>query len=77
MKVIAAVVVGGASIAGGRGSLWGTLLGVVLMSTIGTSLTYLGIEAFWEKAVQGAIILAAVVANALSGTEKRLVPALR
>jgi rhamnose transport system permease protein len=77
MKVIAAVVVGGASIAGGRGSLWGTLLGVVLMSTIGTSLTYLGIEAFWEKAVQGAIILAAVIANALSGSEKRLVPAVR
>ena len=66
MKVIAAVVVGGASIAGGRASLWGTLLGVILMSTIGTSLTYLGIEAFWEKAVQGAIILAAVIANALS-----------
>lgn len=74
MKVIAAVVVGGASIAGGRASLWGTLLGVILMSTIGTSLTYLGIEAFWEKAVQGAIILAAVIANALStGSEKRRV----
>ena len=73
MKVIAAVVVGGASIAGGRASLWGTLLGVVLMSTIGTSLTYLGIEAFWEKAVQGGIILAAVIANALSGLEKRRV----
>ena len=77
MKVIAAVVVGGASISGGRGSLWGTLLGVVLMLTIGTSLTYLGIEAFWEKAVQGAIILAAVVANALSGSEKRLVAVVR
>ena len=74
MKVIAAVVVGGASINGGRASLWGTLLGVILMCTIGTSLTYLGIEAFWEKAVQGAIILASVVANAVStGTEKRLV----
>ncbi len=73
MKVIAAVVVGGASINGGRASLWGTLLGVILMSTIGTSLTYLGIEAFWEKAVQGAIILAAVIANALSGMEKRRV----
>jgi len=77
MKVIAAVVVGGASIAGGRASLWGTLLGVVLMLTIGTSLTYLGIEAFWEKAVQGAIILAAVIANALSGSEKRLVAVVR
>ena len=73
MKVIAAVVIGGASIAGGRASLWGTLLGVVLMSTIGTSLTYLGVEAFWEKAVQGGIILAAVIANALSGLEKRRV----
>ena len=77
MKVIAAVVVGGASISGGRGSLWGTLLGVILMLTIGTSLTYLGIEAFWEKAVQGAIILAAVIANALSGSEKRLVAVVR
>jgi len=77
MKVIAAVVVGGASIAGGRASLWSTLLGVVLMLTIGTSLTYLGIEAFWEKAVQGAIILAAVIANALSGSEKRLVAVVR
>ena len=76
MKVIAAVVVGGASINGGRASLWGTLLGVILMSTIGTSLTYLGIEAFWEKAVQGAIILAAVIANALSGLEKRRVATL-
>lgn len=73
MKVIAAVVVGGASINGGRASLWGTLLGVILMSTIGTSLTYLGIEAFWEKAVQGVIILAAVIANTLSGLEKRRV----
>ena len=64
MKVIAAVVVGGASIAGGRASLWGTLLGVILMSTIGTSLTYLGIEAFWEKAVQGIILLAAAASEA-------------
>ena len=73
MKVIAAVVVGGASISGGRGSLWGTLLGVVLMSTIGTSLTYLGIEAFWEKAVQGVIILAAVVATPFPDRRSALV----
>ena len=78
MKVIAAVVVGGASITGGRASLRGTLLGVILMCTIGTSLTYLGIEAFWEKAVQGAIILASVIVNALQpGSEgKRLASAL-
>jgi rhamnose transport system permease protein len=53
-------VVGGASITGGRGTLCGTLLGVVLLGAIGTALTYLGISSYWEKAIQGAIILAAV-----------------
>ncbi len=60
MKAIAAVVVGGASITGGRGNLIGTLLGVALLGAIGTALTFLGISSYWEKAIQGAIILAAV-----------------
>jgi rhamnose transport system permease protein len=64
MKVIAAVVVGGSSIRGGRGTVAGTLLGVVLLGTIGTALTFLGVSAYWEKAIQGAIILAAVSAEA-------------
>ena len=64
MKAIAAAVVGGCSITGGRGSLWGTLLGVLLLGTIGTALTFLHVDAFWEKAIQGAIILAAVVSAA-------------
>ena len=60
LKVIAAVVVGGASVSGGRGSLWGTLAGVALLGTIGPALTFLRVSAFWEEALQGAIILAAV-----------------
>jgi len=64
MKTIAAVVVGGAAITGGRANLFGTLLGVVLLGTIGTALTFLGINPFWEKAFQGGIILAALVSNA-------------
>jgi rhamnose transport system permease protein len=64
MKVIAAVVVGGAAIRGGRGSLTGTLLGVVLLGAIGPALTYLGITAYWERAIQGGIILAAVTIDA-------------
>jgi rhamnose transport system permease protein len=60
MKVIAAVVVGGASITGGRGTMWGTLIGVVLLGTIGTALTYLGASPYWEKAIQGGIILTAL-----------------
>lgn len=60
LKVIAAVVVGGASVSGGRGSLLGTLAGVALLGTLGPALTFLKVSAFWEEALQGGIILAAV-----------------
>ena len=65
MKVIAAVVVGGAAIRGGRGNIAGTLLGVILLGAIGPALTYLGVSAYWERAIQGAIILTAVAFDAL------------
>jgi len=65
LKAIAAVVVGGTAINGGRGSLAGTLIGVALLGTIGTALTFLGVNPFWEKALQGAIILAAVVSDVI------------
>jgi rhamnose transport system permease protein len=65
MKVIAAVVVGGTAITGGRGTVAGTVLGVVLLSAIGPALTFLGVSAYWERALQGAIILAAVALDAL------------
>ncbi|HVE55581.1 MAG TPA: ABC transporter permease [Pyrinomonadaceae bacterium] len=72
LKAVAAVVVGGAAITGGRGTLIGTLIGVALLGTIGTALTFLGINPFWEKAIQGAIILAALVSDVVLGKlEKR------
>jgi rhamnose transport system permease protein len=67
LKGIAAVVVGGTAITGGRGSIIGTLIGVALLGTIGTALTFVGINPFWEKAIQGAIILAAVVSDVVVG----------
>ncbi|MEO6723993.1 MAG: ABC transporter permease [Blastocatellia bacterium] len=67
MKAIAAVVVGGTAITGGRGTLIGTLIGVALLGTIGTALTFAGINPFWEKAIQGAIILAALVSDVALG----------
>ena len=60
MKVVAAVVVGGTAIRGGRGTFAGTVLGVILLGAIGPALTFLGVNAYWERALQGAIILAAV-----------------
>ena len=63
LKAIAAVVVGGTAITGGRGTLVGTFIGVALLGTIGTALTFLGINPFWEKAIQGVIILAALASD--------------
>lgn len=65
LKTIAAVVIGGAAIDGGRGTMIGTLLGVSLLGTIGAALTYLGIDPSWEKAIQGGIVLAAATADLL------------
>src|SRR5438445_4624238 len=64
MKVIASVVVGGAAITGGRGTVIGTGLGVMLLGAIGPALTFLGVSAQWERALQGTIILAAVTIDA-------------
>lgn len=60
LKVITAVVVGGTAITGGRGSIAGTLLGVILLGMISPALTFLGFSAYWERAIQGLIILSAV-----------------
>ena len=65
LKVIAAAVVGGVAISGGRGNLWGVFVGVLLLASISPALTHLRVEAYWEKAIQGAIILLAVVADGL------------
>lgn len=70
LKVIAAVVVGGTAITGGRGSLFGTLLGVILLGAIGTVFTFLHVNPAWEKAIQGAIILAAVVSDTALGKKE-------
>ena len=78
LKAVAAVVVGGTAITGGRGTLAGTLVGAALLGTIGTALTFAGINPFWEKAIQGAIILAALMSDVvLSRLEarRRLSPA--
>ncbi len=67
LKAVAAVVVGGAAITGGRGTLVGTLIGAALLGAVGPALTYLGVSPFWERAVQGAIILAALGSDAALG----------
>jgi rhamnose transport system permease protein len=53
----------------------GTLAGVALLGTLGPALTFLGVNPFWEKAAQGAIILVAAAADALSSPGRKGSPA--
>jgi rhamnose transport system permease protein len=63
LEAIAAAVVGGVAVSGGRGKLWGVLAGLLLLVCIGPALTYAGVKPYWEKAIQGMVILLAVVAD--------------
>jgi rhamnose transport system permease protein len=60
LEVVAAVVVGGVAIFGGSGSVYGAVLGAVLLTTIGAALPVLGVSPFWQRAAVGALILAAI-----------------
>jgi rhamnose transport system permease protein len=66
LRVIAAVVVGGVAITGGRGRPFGTLLGVALLAAVGPALVFLKAKPEWGKAIQGGIILVAVASDALA-----------
>ena len=63
LTVITASVVGGVSILGGTGTVIGSTLAAILFATIGSSLVFLNVSAYWLRAVQGLLILATVLAD--------------
>jgi len=63
LTVITASVVGGVSILGGTGTVIGSTLAAILFATIGSSLIFLSVSAYWLRAVQGLLILATVLAD--------------
>jgi ribose transport system permease protein len=71
LDAIAAVVIGGASLAGGRGSMIGTLIGVFIMVMIRNGLNLLGVNPFWQGSAIGGIIIAAVLAERLVSDRAR------
>lgn len=70
LACIAAVVLGGASLAGGRGTMAGTLLGTVVFGVINASLVFLNVAAAWQSAVSGGVLILAVTLTAV-GTMRR------
>lgn len=66
LQVIAAIVIGGTSLFGGRGSLVGTFAGVLLIGVIGNGMTLLDVNPFWQQFVQGAVIFLAVTLDAVN-----------
>ncbi|MFI6345711.1 ABC transporter permease [Streptomyces sp. NPDC050560] len=60
LTVVSAVVVGGVAITGGTGTVWGAALGALLLTTIGSVLVVLKVNSFWQGAITGALLLAAI-----------------
>ena len=71
LDTIAAVVLGGASIFGGRGSVLGTVLGVLLVQVINNSLVLVGVPTAWQRATVGLLLLLGVGAQAWVGRRPR------
>ena len=65
MSVIAAVVLGGVSVSGGRGKVIGIILGTILFGMLNNALPLINISPFWQQAIQGIVILLAVISNVL------------
>jgi len=65
LSVIAAAVIGGTNIMGGRGRIEGTIIGVILMTTISSSLVFLNIDSTWDSAFKGLLILLAIIFDVL------------
>jgi rhamnose transport system permease protein len=63
MNVIAACVLGGVSVSGGRGKVAGLLLGVILFGILANALPLINVSPFWQQAIQGFVILAAIITN--------------
>jgi ribose transport system permease protein len=63
LGAIAAVVIGGASLQGGRGTVWGTLIGLFLIQTLNNGLDILVVPAYWQTVISGILIVSAVAVD--------------
>lgn len=67
LSAIAAVVLGGASLAGGRGTIGGTIIGACVIGTLSDGMVMMGVSEFWQMVIKGTVIVAAVILDQLQG----------
>jgi ribose/xylose/arabinose/galactoside ABC-type transport system permease subunit len=67
IEVIAAVVVGGTALSGGKGNVWGTFIGVLLLGCLSNALNILGVFPHWQYVLRGSLIILAVLLSYYSG----------
>lgn len=72
LDIIAAVIIGGTSLMGGVGRIWGTMIGVIFLGVIMNGMTLLNVSEYWQHVVRGALILVAVLLNLLQKENRRL-----
>ncbi|MCP4381470.1 MAG: ABC transporter permease [Hyphomicrobiales bacterium] len=65
LTVIAAIILGGTSLYGGRGSVWGTLLAVLILGTLANGLTLMDVSSFWQDVTRGVVLMLAVSLDAI------------
>ena len=66
---IAAVVIGGTSLSGGRGSIMGTVLGAIIIGVLNNGLVLLNVSPFWQQVIKGLVILLSVIADKINAKE--------
>jgi ribose/xylose/arabinose/galactoside ABC-type transport system permease subunit len=71
LTAIGAVIIGGASMAGGEGSVLGTILGAILLGLITNGLILLGISSYWQQVFSGTIIILAVALDTWRRSNKK------
>lgn len=66
VDAIAAVVIGGTSLSGGRGRLWGTIIGFLIMAVMNNGLDMMAVSSYWQLVIKGSIIIIAVMLDSLN-----------
>jgi ribose transport system permease protein len=70
LRAIAGAVIGGASLTGGEGTIWGAILGIILVALVNNALVLMNVSVYWQSLVTGVVLLGAVVIDIFAHRRK-------